>query len=245
MKMKMIIASATIFVLIIFFSVPCFSQAILGCYHHKNGKLRIVGDFSQCKKTELPITFNTGEQGPPGPKGDKGDTGLQGVQGIQGPQGIQGIQGAKGDKGDQGIQGPPGSEGEGGIKLYSANDEYVGVMADMGSFYIPSLKKIMFLDDAVGPSGGFFFTSDNCTGTPYNSYDNFDNAFDDFFILAENMGSGQYKVYYKSGPPETTTFLSRRDNGICQACNIITDFSPYTEVALPFNLPLALPLRLE
>ena len=70
MKMKMVIATATTFVLIIFFSVPCFSQAILGCYHNKNGKLRVVSDLSLCKKAELPITWNvTGPQGPPGNPG--------------------------------------------------------------------------------------------------------------------------------------------------------------------------------
>ena len=40
--------------------VPCFSQAIHGCYHNKNGKLRVVSDHSLCKKTELPITWNVG-----------------------------------------------------------------------------------------------------------------------------------------------------------------------------------------
>jgi hypothetical protein len=68
MKTKVLMATVSIALMIVFFSVPCFSQAIYGCYHNKNGKLRVVSDFSQCKKTELPITFNTGEQGPPGPQ---------------------------------------------------------------------------------------------------------------------------------------------------------------------------------
>ena len=58
MKTKMFMATVSIVLSIVFFSVPCFSQTIIGCYHNKNGKLRIVSDHSLCKKTELPITWN-------------------------------------------------------------------------------------------------------------------------------------------------------------------------------------------
>ena len=71
MKTKMFMATVSIVLSIVFFSVPCFSQTINGCYHNKNGKLRVVSDLSQCKKTELPITWNVG--GRPGPKGDQGE----------------------------------------------------------------------------------------------------------------------------------------------------------------------------
>ena len=85
MKKSMVVAIMAIIVFA-FFSTECFSQTILGCYHNKNGKLRVVSDFSQCKKTELPITFNTGEQGPPGPQGPQGPQGEQGPPGVvQGP----------------------------------------------------------------------------------------------------------------------------------------------------------------
>ena len=58
MKTKMFMATVSIVLSIVFFSVPCFSQTINGCYHNKNGKLRVVSDLSQCKRTELPITWN-------------------------------------------------------------------------------------------------------------------------------------------------------------------------------------------
>lgn len=132
MKMKMVIATVAVFVLIVFFSVPCFSQAIYGCYKKTNGALRIVADHSLCKTRELPITFNTGEQGPPGP---------------QGPAGEQGIQGPKGDRGDVGPQGPPGSLGNMTpvkvLKQYGTALGVAGQVSD-GSFYmVPSGKRLI------------------------------------------------------------------------------------------------------
>jgi hypothetical protein len=66
MKTKMFMATVSIVLSIVFFSVPCFSQVINGCYHNKNGKLRIVSDHSLCKKTELPITWNVSSGPSPG-----------------------------------------------------------------------------------------------------------------------------------------------------------------------------------
>jgi hypothetical protein len=75
MKRKGLIIGAAMVVLFILSIVPSFSQVINGCYHNKNGKLRVVSDLNLCKKTELSITWNVGggPQGPPGTKGDKGD----------------------------------------------------------------------------------------------------------------------------------------------------------------------------
>lgn len=162
MKTKMVIATVTIVVLIVFFSVPCFSQAINGCYHNKNGKLRVVSDLSLCKKTELPITWNAtgGPQGPPGSKGDKGDTGPQGEQGIQG------VQGAKGDKGDIGPQGPPGS-----IGVWSATDQYLGTLntffaGNEGIYlFLPSVKAFM---DINGDTGYNPFTGSTLNSVRYS-----------------------------------------------------------------------------
>ena len=38
----------------------------LGCYHHKNGKLRVVSDHSQCKTKEVPISWNVSSGPSPG-----------------------------------------------------------------------------------------------------------------------------------------------------------------------------------
>jgi hypothetical protein len=236
MKMKMVIATATTFVLIVFFSVPCFSQTILGCYHNKNGKLRIVSDFSQCKKTELPITFNTGEQGPPGPKGDKGDTGQQGIQGVQGIQGerglqgIQGIQGVQGPKGDKGDPGAPGTSG--GVNVWSASGEYLGILIDNHSHqfddstfnavvFIPSLKKPLNIDiygrNSFANEASFdytlLYTTSDCSGTPYDAGDwnNSRSLLDAQYIKTFNerhLGLNQFTHYSKGNQVELVNIAS-------------------------------------
>jgi hypothetical protein len=71
------------------------AQTIYGCIKKSNGALRVVGDSSQCKKSEAPLSWNQG--GSQGPKGDKGDTGASGPRGPKGDSGSQGIAGASFD----------------------------------------------------------------------------------------------------------------------------------------------------
>jgi hypothetical protein len=218
---------------------PCFSQAILGCYHHKNGKLRIVADYSLCKKTELPITWNVGggEQGPPGPKGDKGDTGLQGIQGIQG---------AKGDKGDVGLQGPAGPASS--ITLLSANDELLGVLLGIthnnATMYIPSLERFMMTSTTNGESyisNDVYFTGEGCTGNIFmQAGQNYE-----YFIIT-NRTSDSASQHYLISPQVETHVLSVRNGNWpynCQSTNVVGMFQPLTEVTLPFSYPVALPLK--
>jgi hypothetical protein len=75
MKTKMMVTGIMAVVYLIFFTIPCFSQAILGCYHNKNGKLRVVSDHSLCKKAELPISWNVSS----GPSSGWGLTGNSGT----------------------------------------------------------------------------------------------------------------------------------------------------------------------
>ena len=79
MKKSMTVAVMAIIVFA-FFSTECFSQAILGCYHNKNGKLenskrpqsmqenRVADKLESVWRSARP----SGPQGPPGPKGDQG-----------------------------------------------------------------------------------------------------------------------------------------------------------------------------
>jgi len=247
MKTKMVLTGVTTVVLLIFFTIPCFSQAILGCYHNKNGKLRIVSDFSQCKKTELPITFNTGEQGPPGPQGE------QGTQWIQGPQGIQGTQGAKGDKGDAGEQGPPGP-GE-GIPLYSASGEYLGQVMDIASdsaiLYLTSIKRLFTFyfhnGSAVGvQSGNIFYTQPDCGGKPYLSSGQSYSL--DLYVTPLRTSSTEIK-FYVSPPPQEVVALSIRDAGPDYGCaNVnygVQNLHGLVEVSLPFTYPVEMPVSFE
>jgi hypothetical protein len=243
MKTKMVMATLSIVLLIVFFSVPCFSQTIYGCYHNKNGKLRVVSDHSLCKKTELPITWNVGggEQGPPG------------------PQGPQGIQGPKGDMGNPGSQGPPG-----GLAVWSASDEYLGMLMDAhmvnendihATWFIPSLKRFMDILLVNGENGdldagngrsGLYYTGENCTGTIYTD----GNSDAQYFILTANIYAGEYKHYTLNGPTESMNYLSRRHTSgpnpyDCTTETGTSSLHRLTEVALPFTYPVPIPLSFE
>ena len=235
----------------IFFTATCYSQVINGCYHNKNGKLRVISDLSLCKKTELPITWNAGgTQGPPGP---------QGPQGEQGSQGIQGVKGDKGDTGSPGTQGPAGPSG--GASLLSANDEYLGQLVDDLSntvkIYVPSLKRIIHIDLATGLNElgirsqyTFYYTTNDCTGTPYmiptlapkNKAD---------FIVSGNLGLPPEGRHYiiESLIGTTIRWRSKFHNDTPDTCTqeASTDvvMIGLTEVFLPFAYPVAVPLKIE
>ncbi|HKC91513.1 MAG TPA: hypothetical protein VKE23_09330, partial [Candidatus Limnocylindria bacterium] len=59
--------------------IPSADGTIKGCYHSTTGHLRVVTNFSECTKTELPISWNQ-----------------RGLQGLAGPTGATGAPGATG-----------------------------------------------------------------------------------------------------------------------------------------------------
>ena len=166
MTKKSFILGAITITFFIISVVPCFSQVINGCYHNKNGKLRVVSDLSLCKKTELPITWNVGGiQGPPGERGQQGEPG------IQGPPGTPGL---KGDKGDPGPQGAPGS-----IGVWSATGEYLGILATFDPtyvlLYLPSIGYLIYINGETGYNQNLFsdalevvlYSQPGCIGNAY------------------------------------------------------------------------------
>jgi hypothetical protein len=56
------------------------NNVFYGCYQKNNGQLRIVEKPSECRASEIPISWN--QVGPQGPRG------LQGPQGPEGPSGV-------------------------------------------------------------------------------------------------------------------------------------------------------------
>ncbi len=60
-------------------------STIQACMQKQEGMLRVVSDASQCRPSEIPISWNV--QGPAGPQGPQGPVGLQGPVGPQGPIG--------------------------------------------------------------------------------------------------------------------------------------------------------------
>jgi len=107
---------------------------IYACIQKNNGQSRIVEAPSECRPSEVAVSWNqVGPQGPQGPKGDTGDQGpaghspslswsgdqiaidgaatgphLTGPTGADGTPGLDGKPGDPGPKGDQGESGPPG-----------------------------------------------------------------------------------------------------------------------------------------
>jgi Collagen triple helix repeat (20 copies) len=154
---------------IAFAAIPGTDGVIHGCYKAQNGQLRLVDSASDCRPSELSISWNQqgpqGIQGPPGPKGEQGDPGIQGppgppgAKGEQGDPGIQGPPGPpgpKGDKGDTGDQGPPGPSGLSGLQVVTSPPLAVGLF-DFGhaEATCPAGKTLIGGGGRIGATGGF------------------------------------------------------------------------------------------
>ncbi len=138
-------------------------------------------------------TGPTGPQGPQGPQGlagPQGATGPQGAQGLTGATGLTGLTGAtgpagatgpQGPAGPQGVQGPQGLQGPPGITnpafvWVDAVGTIVGPSTGLGSgsypIYIDANGFIWSVDPRTLAMSDFgetntYFTTADCTGTPY------------------------------------------------------------------------------
>jgi len=102
---KLILTSFIVAVIFMFSSVvmaapkpqpqpPVDQNVLTGCYQKNNGQLRIVTSASQCRPSEVAISWNKlGPQGPAGPVGPAGPAGPAGPIGPEGPQGPAGSAG--------------------------------------------------------------------------------------------------------------------------------------------------------
>lgn len=106
--------------------------------------------------------------------GSRGDAGPAGPQGPTGPQGPQGAQGPQGDAGPQGPQGPPGLP----FTVYEKNGAALGALLGISgstvtyadtsqAHYIWTVD--LFTAEPLFPQATLFFSSTDCTGTPYVS----------------------------------------------------------------------------
>jgi hypothetical protein len=93
-----------------FATIPGGGGKIEGCYQKNEGNLRVVDAASECKKSEVPISWNEGgSTGAAGPTGPAGAPGAKGDPGTNGTPGAKGSTGATGATGSVGPQGPAGS----------------------------------------------------------------------------------------------------------------------------------------
>jgi hypothetical protein len=179
-------------------------NVIDGCYHKKSGRLRIVNDFGECRKNELPISWN--------------------IVGQQGPPGI------------------------GSIQVYDADDQYLGILVSYGrpqAIYTPDLQTVTLIELDTGHIvfGDLTFESNDCTGIGYG-----DNDF--MFRHPDGFGGNRYyKPILKTVTIIRNSYRRGSFEGIClgrpgdeYSCYNLVEIS---EEDIPFNLPVALPLRYE
>lgn len=128
--------------------------------------------------------------------------------------------------------------------VYDANDQFLGV-GQPNELYIPSLRlwTTLNLQDVSGDiwSGQLYYRSDDCTGQPYAEYEYLHRVF--------GIGQPDERQHYTPAP-ELEGYLqfdSYADgSGSCRTFDFLfmTMMSRAVPVALPFNVPVALPTKL-
>src|SRR5262245_13927094 len=119
-----------------------------------------------------------GPQGPPGPagaQGEQGPAGLQGTQGPAGPIGPAGSPGPPGTTGPSGPNGPPGPQGPPGpapLAVFDSIGTRVGDMIGWGPIVALEIEGTTYVlsvgrNSLSSGSGTLFFTSTDCSDTPY------------------------------------------------------------------------------
>lgn len=172
--------SLAIVCLMLLYSGAAFASPMVACV---NG-IGVITIKERCRRTESRLSLERLSQliptvqGAQGPKGDPGAAGPTGQEGPAGPQGPVGSQGPTGLAGPIGPRGP-------GLALYDSSQDLVGPISGLtcsqftgvSNIYDSSIVLIQ-IDDRTYPvcasRSGFvitgatvFFTSNNCTGTPY------------------------------------------------------------------------------
>lgn len=115
-----LVGSATI---VVATGIPGPDGRIQGCYNQQNGNLRVVSSASECRNSEIAISWSqtgpAGASGATGPAGPSGATGPAGPSGGTGPAGPSGATGPTGATGPSGATGPTGPSGVPGTTLAS------------------------------------------------------------------------------------------------------------------------------
>ena len=87
--MRLLVSLLAVFAAISWVPEASASDGLIhGCVNNRKGSLRIVGDPSECKSRETPLSWNQqGPQGEPGVDGVDGLDGMDGMDGAPGPTG--------------------------------------------------------------------------------------------------------------------------------------------------------------
>jgi hypothetical protein len=196
-------------------------DVIRGCVGDRSGILRVIDRGERCHRNESPIEWNA--KGAPGPRGPMGPAGPAGPAG----KGTPGPQGPAGPQGPQGPQGPAGPAGGGsaggGLRVVDQAGTEVGILASTQLVAMRAGNDVVFVWlDAMNRTFGaaepiYYFTSDNCTGTPL--------MYADLFRVGY-VSSGQ--LMYPAGPATSQAYGSWLETGFCTSSGggAVSTFAP-------------------
>jgi hypothetical protein len=125
-------------------------KPIKACADRKTGDMRYISK-GRCKRTERTLTWNQ-----------------------VGPQGAPGIQGAKGETGSTGASSV--SQTPSGTSVFDTTGNFLGSLVGIqaastfDNFYIARDNYYFYLGSDGGVYQSVYFTEDNCSGTPFISY---------------------------------------------------------------------------
>ncbi len=233
---KLTIVVGTIVVLLCFWGFDCYAQGnvIHGCYQKNTGHLRILKNTGACHPSENSISWNI--SGPPGPQGPQGPVGPAGPSGPQGPQGPA----------------APQIQADKIPRVYDVQGQFLGILpSDLYgsiSVFIPDLSRFFFISADTGDADPFspalylYFENKDCTG---NSYVDTNVRFQILklgsnYIKADDVTAKLKDINSLSEPTWTG---GRQCRSFASTTSILV--LPYTEVKLPFTMPVVLPLYFE
>jgi hypothetical protein len=215
-----------------------------------------------------------GEQGPKGDKGDAGATGPKGEPGVDGTDGIDGLscwdlngnQACDQDTEDKNIDDICNAlDCKGPVRVYDADGQYLGILLSLptergrwvAEIFIPSLNVAAIISENSGSGeivseGDVYFETINCP----NNFGNFflnDTPADKISTgIIYRFGNSPPRYFYGSNPLKfsTNVWSTLYSTGDChnQSGRGSNEGYPATEILeadIPFNLPVALPLRYE
>ena len=180
---------------------PHDATGIIQACVRKGGRLRLVAQKADCRKTERPISWNVrgtqGEAGPPGPVGPAGADGAPGPGGVDGTTGPAGPAGPPGPIGERGPQGPKGDPGTSIDALETLNGIACRAGGRNGTVTLTydASAHAVFTCTAT-TSDGTVRVNEFSTGTTASATDE--------FVELVNTGAGSadiggYKLVYRSG----------------------------------------------
>jgi len=177
---------------------PHDAMAIIQACVRKDGRLRLVAQKANCRRTERPISWNVrGAQGEPGPQGPVGPAGADGAPGPSGVDGAPGPAGPPGPQGERGPQGPKGDPGTGIDALETLNGIACRAGGRNGTVTLTydASAHAVFTCTAT-TSDGTVRVNEFSTGTTASATDEFVELFN---AGASSVAIGGYKLVYRSG----------------------------------------------